>query len=392
VYRYQVTEATSVALARVAELRERLDAQGPLPRIWKGRTRRDLEAEATAASTMLEGVAATVDETRRILAGDRPVGVDAADADLVAGYRDAMHLVLARADASAFAWRSELLVAVHHRVLAGAHSKGAGRLRDGQSWLTNRASGDRVYLPPPAAAVPTLVEELCAWTNAGAEPAAIQAAIVHVSLAGIHPFKDGTGRTARLAASLAMYRGGYRMPQFTSLEEWWGRHADSYYRAFDCLGGEWDPQADVSAFVEAHVSAQATQVEALSLRNATERALWTVLEDIAVHDLRLHERATHGLYDAFFARDVTNRYYRGVADVSGVTASHDLGKLVASGLLQSRGAGRSAHYIATPDLCQRVVSTAELDSGWLAAGDSAEESRDLASAGMAARLHGSASG
>lgn len=398
-YRYRLTDTATAALARVAELRERLDAQGPIPRIWKGRTRRDLEAEATAASTMLEGVAVTVDEARRILAGDRPVGVSAADADLVAGYRDAMHLVLARADASAFAWHSELLLAVHHRVLAvhhrvlaGSYSSGAGRLREGQNWLTNRASGERVYLPPPANAVPTLIEGLCAWANASDEPAAIQAAIVHVSLAGIHPFKDGNGRTARIAASLAMYRGGYRMPQFTSLEEWWGRHAESYYRSFDCLGDEWDPEADLSAFVEAHVSAQATQVEALSLRNATERALWTVLEDIAVHDLRLHERATHGLYDAFFAREVTNRYYRTVADVSGVTASHDLGKLVASGLLQSRGGGRSAHYIATPELYQRVISCAELDSGWLDAGGSREESRDLALAGLAARLHGSATG
>ena len=117
-----------------------------------------------------------------------------------------------------------------------------------------------------------------------------------------------------------------------------------------------------------------------------------MLEDIAVHDLRLHERATHGLYDAFFARAVTNRYYRTVADVSGVTASHDLGKLVASGLLRSRGAGRSAHYLATPELYRRVISAAELDAGWLAAGDSREESRDLALAGLAARLHGSVTG
>ena len=392
VYRYGLTDATAATLARIAELRERLDAQGPIPRIWKGRTRRDLEAAATAASTMLEGVAVTVDEARRILAGDRPAGVSAADADLVSGYRDAMHLVLARADASGFAWHGELLLAVHHRVLAGSRSGGAGRLREGQNRLTNRASGERVYLPPPADAVPKLVEGLCAWANASDEPAAIQAAIVHVSLAGIHPFKDGNGRTARIAASLAMYRGGYRMPQFTSLGEWWGRHAESYYRAFDCLGTAWDPEADVSAFVEAHVGAQATQVEALSLRNATERALWTVLEDVAVHDLRLHERATHGLYDAFFAREVTNRYYRTVADVSGVTASHDLGKLVASGLLQSRGAGRSAHYIATPELYRRIISTAELEPSWLAGGDSREEARDLALAGLAARLHGSGTG
>lgn len=391
-YRYSLTDAATSALGRIDELRAQLDAQGPLPRVWKGRTRRDLEAEATAASTMLEGVAVTVDEARRILAGDRPVGVSAADADLVAGYRDAMHLVLARADAAAFAWHGELLLAVHHRVLAGAYSNGAGRLRDGQNWLTNRGSGARVYLPPPSTTVPRLVEELCAWANASEEPPAIQAAVLHVSLAGIHPFRDGNGRTARIAASLAMYRGGYRMPHFTSLEEWWGRHVESYYRAFDCLGGEWDPDADVSSFVEAHVSAQATQVEALSLRSATERALWTVLEDIAVHDLGLQDRTTHGLYDAFFAREVTNRYYRSLADVSDVTASHDLAKLVASGLLESRGAGRSAHYVATPELYRRVVAAAELDAGWWADTDSPEDSRDLAIAGLAARLHGSPGG
>jgi Fic family protein len=389
VYRYSLTDAATSALARVDELRARLDAQGPLPRVWTGRTRRDLEAEATAASTMLEGVAVTVDEARRILAGDRPAAVSEADAALVAGYRDAMHLVLARADAPTFAWHSELLLAVHHRVLAGAHSRGAGRLREGQNWVSNRASGARIYLPPPADAVPRLAEGLCAWAGASKDPPAVQAALIHISLAGIHPFKDGNGRTARIAASLAMYRGGYRMPQFTSLEEWWGRHAEDYYRAFDCLGGEWDPDADVSPFVEAHVSAQATQVEALSLRNATERALWTVLEDIAVHDLGLQERATHGLYDAFFAREVTNRYYRSLADVSDVTASHDLGKLVASGLLESRGAGRSARYVSTPELYRRVVETADLDAGWWADTGSSEDSRDLAIAGLAARLHGS---
>ena len=171
-----------------------------------------------------------------------------------------------------------------------------------------------------------------------------------------------------------------------------GRHAESYDPSFDRLDSEWDPEADVSAFVEAHVGAQATQVEALSLRNATERALWTVLEDIAVHDLRLHARATHDLYDALFAREITNRYYRSVADVSRVTASHDLAKLVASGLLQSRGAGRSPRYIATPELYRRIISTAELEPSWLAGGDSREEARDLAFAGLAARLHESGTG
>jgi Fic family protein len=386
-YRYEITASIQKSLDRLEDLRTDLDAQGPLPRTWVGRTRRDLEVEAVAASTIMEGVAVTVDEARRILAGDKPAGVSSEDASLVDGYRDAMRFVLARADAPAFSWQSELLLAVHHRVLSGSYAKGAGRLRESQNWLTNRSSEQQVYLPPEADEVPDLVNELMAWLNDHDDPSPVHAAIAHVSIAGIHPFRDGNGRTARIVATLAMYRAGYRSPFFTSLEEWWGRHIGDYYGAFRCLGERWDPSADVTPFVEAHVAAQVAQVEALSLRNATERALWTVLEDAVVHDLGMNERVTHAAYDALFARPVTNRYYRGMADVSDVTASHDLGKLVAAGLLQARGGGRSAHYVATSALFERVAQAVEIGPEWLAPSDDIQAQRDRLLTGVARRLH-----
>jgi Fic family protein len=387
VYRYEVNEKILKGVERLEQLRAGLDAQGPLPRTWVGRTRRDLEAEAVAASTIMEGVAVTVDEARRILAGDKPAGVTAEDAGLVDGYRDAMRYVLARADAPAFGWQSELLLAIHHKVLSGSHTAEAGRFRQIQNRLMDRGSGAQVYLPPPAGAVPELVDELMSWMSNSSDPGPVQAAVAHVSVAGIHPFRDGNGRTARIVDSLAMYRTGYRSPFFTSLEEWWGRHVDDYYRAFDCLGPEWSDTTDVTPFVEAHVTAQVAQVEALSLRNATERALWTVLEDTLVHDLGLNERVTHAAYDALFARQVTNGYYRGMADVSSVTASHDLGKLVAAGLLEARGAGRSAHYMATTALFERVGRGAGVGDEWLAPQEDLRAQRDLLLTGVARRLH-----
>jgi Fic family protein len=386
-YRYEITETVLEGVRRLDQLRGRLDAQGPLPRMWAGRTRRDLEAEAVAASTIMEGVAVTVDEARRILAGDRPGGVTAEDAGLVGGYRDAMHFVLARADAPSFAWQSELLLGIHHLVLSGSYSAGAGRFREVQNWLTNRGSGDQVYAPPSPNAVPDLVEGVMDWMNATTDPSPVHAALVHVAVAGIHPFRDGNGRTARIVASLAMYRSGFRSPLFTSLEEWWGRHVDDYYRAFDCLGPEWNATTDVTPFIEAHVSAQVRQVEALSLRNATERALWTALENLVVGELGLNERVTHAAYDALFAREVTNGYYRGMADVSAVTASHDLGKLVAAGVLQARGAGRSARYVAMPALFERIAREVGIGSEWLAPSKDLREQRDLMLTGVARRLH-----
>ena len=79
----------------------KLDYRGPIRRAG-GRLKRDLEAEAVAASTSMEGIPVTVEEVHRILAGDRPPETSEEDAALVRGYRDAMSFVLRRADDAAF--------------------------------------------------------------------------------------------------------------------------------------------------------------------------------------------------------------------------------------------------------------------------------------------------
>lgn len=384
-YAFTVTEAAAAHVARIEQLRAEIDRIGPLPRVWVGRTRRDLEAEATAASVRLEGVNVTADEARRILAGDRPAAVSAADAAETVAYRNAMALVLSRADDAGFAWQRELLLSIHRTLLGSSYAAEAGRLRTVRNWLTNRASGQQVYLPPPAEEVPALLDELCRWLAEADAPAPVAAAIAHVSLAGIHPFRDGNGRAARILASLVMYRGGYRAPQFTSLEEWWGRHVTEYYAAFECLGDRYDPSADVTAFVETHVDAQRRQAEALSLRNAIERALWTVVEDVVVYELHLNGRVTHAVYDALFGRALTNRYYRAVADVSDVTAVGDLRRLVTGGLLEPRGGGRSAHYVGTGRLLDIVADAAGIDR-WLLPDSGFCERSDALIVALASRL------
>src|SRR5437867_8122668 len=133
--------------AEVKELLQELDTWKRaldlrvLPRTWEGRLRRDLEAEAVAASTRMEGVNVTVDEVRRILAGDQPPEVEPQDRDLVEGYRDAMNFVLRQADDPAFSWDKGLIVGLHDRVLAGRYDLGAGRLRtERHVWVTNRST------------------------------------------------------------------------------------------------------------------------------------------------------------------------------------------------------------------------------------------------------------
>src|SRR5262245_22590124 len=270
-------DALAEACRELGEWRHRLDSKGPPLRSWDGRLRRDLEAEAVAASTAMEGVPVTLGEVRRILAGDRPPAVSLADRELVEGYRQAMGYVLRRADDPNFRWDRELLVGLHDRVLGGQHEAGAGRLRTVSRRVVNSATGRVVFDVADAASVPALVDAVCETMERDLDHPAVAAAWLHVAIAAIHPFQDGNGRVARVLASLAMYRGGFRRREFTSLEEWWGRHLADYYAAFGCLGSRFDPSADVTPFVQVHVTAQLSQVRALDMRERVLRRVYTAM-------------------------------------------------------------------------------------------------------------------
>ena len=340
--------------AELDRWREALDRRRVLPRRWLGRLRRELEAEAVAASTAMEGVPVTVDEVRRILAGAAVPEVAEEDRVLVAGYRDAMSYVLRRADDETFRWDAELVMGIHDRVLGGRLSEEAGRVRTTKpAFVVNSLTGRPVFLPPSGEDVAALLEEACARMEAGHPHPAIASAWIHVAVAGIHPFRDGNGRVARILASLAMYRGGFRRPELTSLEEWWGRHLPDYYSAFACLGGRFDRAADATGFLLLHAEAQLSQVRALDARQRVEREIWTALEEVC-SERGLPARTAHAVWDAFFGRDVTAGYYRSVADVSPATATNDLGKLVAAGLLDAKGERRGRRYHASDALFTEV--------------------------------------
>lgn len=349
----------------------RLDYRGAVPRAWAGRLRRDLEAEAVAASTSMEGVRVTVEEVHRILAGDRPTETREEDAALVRGYRDAMSYVLRRADDAAFTWDRELLIGLHDRILAGNWGAGAGRFRTTPTYVVDDRTGDHVFEPPLPDDVPRLVDDACGVMRQGLEHPAIAAAWIHVAVAAIHPFRDGNGRGSRVVASLAMYRGEFKLPEFTSLEEWWGRHLADYYTSFRCLGPTFNPDADVTPFIRSHMDAQLHQVRALDLRERVQQRIWTAIEE-AVKDAGLAARLANAVWDAFFARAVTPRYYRPLADVSPATATNDLAAAVAAGFLRPEGRARSRRYHAGHGLYRRIGQALRIEVG-----DAGDQARAL---------------
>jgi Fic family protein len=326
-----------------------------MPRRWSGHLRRSLEAASVAASTRLEGVAVTASDVQRILAGDKPPAVSPDDAEFVRGYADAMTYVQRRADDGTLTWSSELLIGLQDRIVAGRADHGAGRFRPRTVWLDG-PDGRQVFSPPDHEQVPALVAEICEQAESAPWHAAITSAWLHVALAAVHPFENGNGRTARVAASLAMYRGGFRDPAFTSLEEWWGRHSAGYYASFRCLGDAFDPSADVTPFIENHVRAQLTQSLKLAVEQKTLGALMITLENL-LEDHGLPIRLANALYDAIFALDVTTATYASLSDVSIATARNDLAAAVAARLLRAEGRTRGRTYPPDPRMMTALAES-----------------------------------
>src|SRR3546814_14964435 len=77
-------------------------------------------------------------------------------------------------------------------------------------WIRNEASGDIVYEGPDHELVPGLVEELVEDLQADSDvPVMVRAAMSHLNLVMIHPFRDGNGRMELGRASCRESVGQY---------------------------------------------------------------------------------------------------------------------------------------------------------------------------------------
>jgi Fic family protein len=104
--------------------------------------------------------------------------------------------------------------------------------RDGQNVIRDGATGTIIYMPPESKDVPTLMRHLVAWIKESFNlPCPIIAAIAHYQFATIHPYYDGSGRTARLLTTLILHLGEYDLKGLYSLEEYYAKNLLAYYRA-----------------------------------------------------------------------------------------------------------------------------------------------------------------
>jgi Fic family protein len=209
-------------LQNVTDLRARLSSAVREPRRWLGVLRQVSLARAIQGSNSIEGYNVSLDDA--VAAADDEQPLDARqDAWLaVLGYRDAMTYVLQLADDPRATLDESLLRSLHFMMLKHDLGKSPGRWRPGTIYVRQGETGEIVYEAPDAGEVPGLMAELMGRANAaGPEPAMIRAAMAHLNLVMIHPFRDGNGRHP--VAPLLQRRGVPRAEHRGLLRRAWAR-------------------------------------------------------------------------------------------------------------------------------------------------------------------------
>lgn len=344
------------ALRAIERLRKQLRYSTAEPRRWVGSVRRVLAARAIQGSNSIEGYHVSVEDAIAVIEGENPTDPRSIDARAVAGYQRAMTYVINLAQDDHFEHSAALLRSLHFMMTDYVLDAWPGRWRPGPIWVRNDATGEAVYTAPEAEDVPGLVGELVATMRADtASPAIVRAAMAHLNLVMIHPFRDGNGRMSRCLQTLVLAREKILAQELSSIEEYLGRNTARYYAVLAEVGqGSWRPSGDARPWVRFCLEAHYVQAESVLRRIRESGQMWTEIETLREAQ-GLPERVTAALFDATIGLQVRNSGYRALLrgwgeEISNQVATSDLRAMVNAGLLRAHGRNRGAYYDAAEPL------------------------------------------
>lgn len=335
----------------IGELRRGLETVLRVPRRWTGGLRRTTQARAIRGSNSIEGYVVTPQDALAAVDDEEPLSADERTWAEILGYRRVLTYVLQMAPTPGFQLDAHTLRTMHFMLLEHDLSVSPGAYRRGEIFVRDERSGDIVYQGPDPDLVPAAVEALTEQLQVDRDhDPIVAAAMAHLNLAMIHPFRDGNGRMARALQTLILARAAVMEPVFASIEEWLGANTDDYYAVLAVVGrGAWpsaqDADRDARLWVKFTLRAHHMQAETLARRFEEASELWSKVDGfMAEHGLP--DRTGDPLFDAMLGLRVRRTGYVKRSGVEDRTATRDLARLTDLGLLEAHGATRARTYVA----------------------------------------------
>jgi len=331
-----VNNLTSIAKARAVIL------NAPLIPKWEVSLRREALLRSAHSSTAIEGNPLTFEQVSELAAG-RDIMVRRKDKKEVLNYLEALEKIPEFAERKPF--KLSDLLELHKLITKETLENPAdeGSLRNQQVAVVNRTTGQIIFMPPPTDRVGTLVEEFLEWFNseeANEIDPVLEAGLAHYELVRIHPFVDGNGRTARVMASIVLFKRAFDIKRFFALDDYYDKDRRAYYAALKTVDQD---SLDLTGWLEYF-----TEGVAVSLK-AVEDKVIGLSQDIKFlkerGQIALTDRQVKIVERIIERGSITNREVRQITGLSDEGVRKEINKLIELKVIAPEGKGRSLHYI-----------------------------------------------
>ena len=349
-----ITSALQGELDRLAGLRNALGDEVKTRSRWMGSLRREVRASSIESSTSIEGFSVSPEEALALTSGLEIADRDEEDRQAVACYARAMDHVGTMSIDPSFRWLDRVILDLHFEACHFQREKDPGLWRTGPIGVTGR-DGSLEYRGPDGGQVVALMGEVIEWLATGdlEVDVVVRAAMAHLHLISVHPFRDGNGRVSRIVQSLVLARQGLAAPEFFSIEEYLRAHTQEYYAALlGVQGGSYQPERDASSWIAFCVKAHIAQAQQRLAQIEQAAKRWQYLEALT-GERGWPDRLTIALEQSLLGGTERGKYGE-EAEVSPATASADFRRLLDAGLVVQRGRGRSTGYVAS-DLLREAI-------------------------------------
>ena len=198
--------------------------------------------QSTEASNRIEGIITTDDRLKRIVMNKTtPKGRSERE---IAGYRDVLNTVHENYDYIPV--RPGMILQLHRDLYKFSNSAIGGCFKTSDNIIAEELpDGTKKvrFQPVPAWETPEAIESICnAYQEALTDPeidALLLMPMFILDFLCIHPFNDGNGRMSRLLTLLLLYRSGYFVGKYISLERLIADSKETYYEALQESSTSW---------------------------------------------------------------------------------------------------------------------------------------------------------
>ena len=292
--------------------------------------------QSTEASNAIEGIVTTRTRIRQLV--EEKTTPKNRDEQEIAGYRDVLGIILESFDAIPIA--RNYILQLHKILYSHMNNHIAGRTKTVQNYISATypdGHTETLFIPLAPYETPEALDRICeeynrVIGNMELEPLIAIPIFIHDFLC-IHPFNDGNGRMSRLLTTLLLYRSGFYVGKYISLEAKIAKNKDLYYDALAASQDGWhEGQDDPIPFVKYLLGTILS-----AYRDFADRFAIVETKHSAIEKVRM---ATQNKIGRFTKQDIREQ----CPSLSISSVESALRNMVASGELKREGTGKNTCY------------------------------------------------